>query len=83
MQSCQKEEEEEEEEEEGGGGKKTKLVYLTHKLKNKKPYGNLNKCIKEFPLWFSQLRTQHSVHDDEGSIPGQCIKHLALLQGAA
>ena len=25
---------------------------------------------KEVPLWLSGLRIQHSVHEDEGSIPG-------------
>ena len=25
---------------------------------------------EEFTLWLSQLKTQHSVHEDAGSIPG-------------
>ena len=38
----------------------------------------------EFLLWFSRLRTQHSVCDDSGSIPGltQWVKDLVLLQAA-
>ena len=32
-------------------------------------------------VWFSRLRTSHSVHEDAGSIPSlaQWVKHLALL----
>ena len=39
------------------------------------------KNTKEFPLWLSRLRTQHSVHEDEGLIPGltQWVKDRALL----
>ena len=38
----------------------------------------------EFPLWLNRLRTQHSVHDDVGSIPGlaQWVKDLGLPQTA-
>ena len=37
---------------------------------------------RQFPLWISRLKTRHSVHEDEGSIPGlnQWVKDLALLQ---
>ena len=33
---------------------------------------------KEFPLWLSGLRTQHSVHEDAGLIPG-LIQWLRIL----
>ena len=38
----------------------------------------------EFLLWFSGLRTQHSVCEDTGLIPGfpQWVKDSALLQAA-
>ena len=34
------------------------------------------KIFEEFLLWLSRLRTQHSIHEDMGSIPGltQCDK---------
>ena len=43
------------------------------------------KELEEFPLWFSRFRTQHSVHEDAGSIPGlaQLVKGPALLQAVA
>ena len=39
----------------------------------------------EFLLWLSGLRAQHSVHEDEGLIPGLIwwIKDPALLQAMA
>ena len=39
----------------------------------------------EFLLWLSRLRTQHSVCEDVGSIPGltQWVKDLILQQAAA
>ena len=41
--------------------------------------------VHKFPLWLSRSRTQHSVHEDEGSIPdiAQWVKDLALPQAAA
>ena len=37
--------------------------------------------LREFPLWLSGLRTQHSVHEDVGLILGlvQWIKGLTFL----
>ena len=32
-------------------------------------WGLLKMLSEEFPLWLSGLRTQHSVKEDEGSIP--------------
>ena len=34
-------------------------------------------------MWFSRLRTQHSVHEDEGSVPGlvQWVKNLSCSIG--
>ena len=45
-------------------------------------WGPLKAEPEEFPLWPSGLRTQHSVCEDAGLIPGlaQCIKDLALPQ---
>ena len=39
----------------------------------------------EFSLWLSRLRTQHSVHEDLGSIPGLTwwVKDPLLLQAPA
>ena len=36
----------------------------------------------EFPLWFSKLRTKHSLCEDAGLIPSlaQGVKDTALLQ---
>ena len=38
-----------------------------------------------FPLWLSELRTEHSVHEDADLIPGlaQCLKDQMLLQVAS
>ena len=46
--------------------------------------GSLKK-IKEFLLWFIQLRTGHSLLEDEDSIPGlgQWVNDLVLLQVVA
>ena len=44
----------------------------------------IKEFTQEFLLWLSGLRTQHSVHEDLGSIPGlfQWVKDLRLPQAA-
>ena len=44
-----------------------------------------NYPMMEFPLWLRGLRTQHSVHEDAGSIPGldQQVTGSALLKATA
>ena len=46
---------------------------------------NIKIMILKFPFWFNGLRTQHSVYEDVGSIPGltQWVNDPALLQAAA
>ena len=56
-------------------------------------YVNYNKMVlriksfqfQEFPLWLSELRTQHSVHEDAGLIPGLApwVKEPMLPQAVA
>ena len=43
-----------------------------------------SKPMEELLLWLSRLRTQHSIHEGTGSIPGlpQCVKEPVLLQAA-
>ena len=45
-------------------------------------FSYFNILTEEFLLWLSRLRTQRSVHEDAGLIPGltQRVKDLALLQ---
>ena len=47
----------------------------------KKKKGKISSFF-EFPLWFGQLITQHSVHEDIGLIPGlpQWVKDPAFPQ---
>ena len=48
---------------------------------NQKSRGSETLKTQEFPLWLRGLRTQHSVYEVVGLIPGvtQWVKHLALL----
>ena len=52
--------------------------------KTKEEMHHLQKEIlnEEFPLWLRGLRTQHSICEDEGSIPGlpQWVKDTTLPQ---
>ena len=48
-------------------------------------YYNTKKPSREFSLWLRGLGTRHSVHEDEGSIPGltQWVKDLMMPQAVA
>ena len=62
------------------------LLHLRHySIVNKPLLFSFKSDFEEFSLWLSGLRTQHSVREDEGLIPGliQWVKKPALAQGAA
>ena len=63
---------------------------MLHSFPCNELHGTVDRILKinislEFLLWLHELRTQHSVHEDAGSILGlpQWVKDPGLLQAVA
>ena len=59
----------------------SQLLYLLHYVVDASLIRSYKFSVSDFLFWLSGLRTQYSLPEDEGSIPGsaQWVKDLALM----